>query len=70
MTPHPDAKFPGLKDGDKWCLCVSRWIEAKDAGLAPPVFLESSHENVLDSISLEEFRKYSGGSKAESSDEL
>lgn len=53
-TPYPQAGFPGLEPGDRWCLCASRWKEALDAGCAPPVFLASTHERALDYVSLEE----------------
>ena len=46
-TPQPDYHFPGLKPGDRWCLCAPRWKEALDAGVAPPVVLESTHEETL-----------------------
>jgi len=46
-TPHPEFEFPGIKPGDRWCLCALRWQEAYDNGKAPPVFLESTHENTL-----------------------
>jgi uncharacterized protein (DUF2237 family) len=46
-TPRPDLGFPGLKPGDRWCLCAPRWKEALDAGVAPPVVLESTHEETL-----------------------
>ncbi len=46
-TPAPHFNFPGLKSGDRWCLCVSRWKEAYDAGVAPPVILEATHEGAL-----------------------
>jgi len=46
-TPHPDFHFPGLKPGDRWCLCAPRWKEAFDAGVAPPVVLEATHEETL-----------------------
>ena len=46
-TPQPDYGFPGLKPGDRWCLCAPRWKEALDAGFAPPVVLEATHEEVL-----------------------
>lgn len=50
--------FPGLKPGDKWCLCVSRWAEAKRAGVAPPVLLASTHIKALDFVSLSELREH------------
>jgi hypothetical protein len=46
-TPRPDLQFPGLAPGDRWCLCAPRWKEALDAGFAPPVVLEATHEEVL-----------------------
>jgi hypothetical protein len=46
-TPQPLYGFPGLKPGDRWCLCAPRWKEALDAGLAPPVVLEATHEETL-----------------------
>jgi uncharacterized protein len=46
-TPRPEFGFPGLRPGDRWCLCVPRWKEALDAGVAPPVVLEATHEEVL-----------------------
>lgn len=42
-TPVPEFNFPGLKPGDRWCLCASRWKEASDAGFAPPIILQSTH---------------------------
>ncbi len=55
-TPAPQHGFPGLKAGDRWCLCVSRWKEAFDAGFAPPVVLEATHELALQTVRLEELR--------------
>jgi uncharacterized protein (DUF2237 family) len=46
-TPQPQYDFPGLKPGDRWCLCAPRWKEALDAGKAPQVVLESTHEETL-----------------------
>ena len=46
-TPLPEAAFPGLQPGDRWCLCAPRWKEALDAGAAPQVVLESTHEETL-----------------------
>lgn len=56
-TPKPEFRFPGLKAGDKWCLCAIRWKEAYDAGVAPPVVLESTHEKALQFIGLDALRK-------------
>ena len=55
---YPPTAFKGLVEGDKWCLCVSRWIEAYEANVAPPVILEATHIKTLDYISLEELMKY------------
>ena len=46
-TPMPDFGFPGLKAGDRWCLCAPRWKEALDAGAAPQVVLDATHEETL-----------------------
>jgi uncharacterized protein (DUF2237 family) len=46
-TPRPDLGFAGLKAGDRWCLCAPRWKEALDAGVAPPVVLQATHEETL-----------------------
>jgi uncharacterized protein (DUF2237 family) len=51
-TPRPEFGFPGLKAGDRWCLCAPRWMEALEAGHAPRVVLESTHEEVLAMTSL------------------
>ncbi len=47
-TPRPEWSFPGLKPGNKWCLCISRWIEAEKAGKAPLVVLEATHQKALE----------------------
>jgi uncharacterized protein len=58
ITPKPQWRFPGLKPGDRWCLCVTRWREALQAGLAPPVILEATHQKALEYVSLEELKAY------------
>jgi uncharacterized protein (DUF2237 family) len=58
MTPAPRFGFPGLRPGDRWCLCVSRWKEALDAGCAPPVVLEACHQRALDVVTLEQLRDH------------
>jgi uncharacterized protein (DUF2237 family) len=63
VTPRPEYQFPGLRPGDRWCLCALRWVEAWEAGMAPQVVLEATHERTLDYISLEELAKW--GYKAE-----
>ncbi|ANM30705.1 hypothetical protein ABI59_15665 [Acidobacteria bacterium Mor1] len=57
-TPRPEFGFPGLKDGDRWCVCAARWKEAMEAGAAPRVLLESTHVNTLDIVPLEDLQKY------------
>jgi uncharacterized protein (DUF2237 family) len=57
-TPVPAAGFPGLAPGDKWCLCASRWKEAFDAGVAPPVILAGTHEEALRFVSFEQLAKH------------
>ncbi|NQZ56405.1 MAG: DUF2237 domain-containing protein [Lentisphaeraceae bacterium] len=57
-TPVPEYGFPGVKPGDHWCLCVSRWIEALDARAAPEVDLEATHISTLEFVNLEELQKY------------
>jgi uncharacterized protein (DUF2237 family) len=57
-TPQPDLGFPGLKPGDRWCLCAGRWREALDAGAAPPVVLSATHEEALAVVSLEDLKRH------------
>jgi uncharacterized protein (DUF2237 family) len=56
MTPQPH--FPGLVPGDRWCLCVTRWKEALEAGVAPPVDLEATHSSAVEFVDLEELRAH------------
>lgn len=51
---NPEMAFPGLKPGDRWCLCAGRWKEALEAGVAPPVILEATHMSALEFVSLDE----------------
>ncbi len=53
-TPRPEYDFPGLKPGDKWCLCVQRWQEALEAGVAPRVFLEATHSSVTEWVDFQD----------------
>lgn len=57
-TPRPELKFPGLEPGDRWCLCVDRWLEAHQADCAPPVVLEATNKAVLKKIPLEILREF------------
>ena len=58
VTPHPGFGFAGLKPGDRWCLCASRWKEAAVVGLAPPVILSATHEKALDVIPLIQLQQH------------
>lgn len=53
MTPRPEFDFPGLKEGDHWCVCLGRWIEALEAGCAPPMVLEATHASVSEFLDRE-----------------
>ena len=57
-TPHLEFEFPGLKPGDRWCLCALRWQEAYDQGKAPPVFLESTHKKTLELVDFNLLQQY------------
>jgi uncharacterized protein len=52
-TPQPEYQFSGLQAGDFWCLCLQRWIEAFEAGVAPKIKLEASHASILEFIDLD-----------------
>ena len=58
-TPMPQYGFNGLKAGDKWCLCASRWAEALEAGQAPKVLLEATHAATLEFVSLADLEAHS-----------
>jgi hypothetical protein len=57
-TPIPAYGFPGLKAGDRWCLCAARWKQAFDAGAAPRVVLSATNEAALEIVPLEELKRY------------
>ncbi len=57
-TPVPEYAFPGLKPGDRWCLCVERWKQAYEAGVAPPVVLRATHISALEFVTLEQLREH------------
>lgn len=56
ITPVPEFDFPGLKPGDRWCLCAARWREALEAGCAPKVALRATHERALQVVGIEELK--------------
>lgn len=57
-TPRPEYEFPGLSPGDCWCLCVTRWRDALEAGKAPQVVLEATHISALEFVELEDLRAH------------
>ncbi len=57
-TPRPEFGFPGLKEGDSWCLCAGRWLEAYEAGMAPNVHLLATHEQTLEIVPLELLKQF------------
>lgn len=57
ITPRPENDFPGLRPGDKWCVCAARWKEAYESGRGGRVILESTHERCLEVVTLEELRR-------------
>jgi uncharacterized protein len=57
-TPMPHYEFPGLTAGDRWCLCVTRWKEALEAGAAPQIVLSATHISALEFVSLEDLRRH------------
>jgi uncharacterized protein (DUF2237 family) len=58
VSPQPAVGFPGLKPGDRWCLCVSRWKEALQAGVAPPVILAATHVSALEYVDFVDLRAH------------
>lgn len=58
ITPAPEWDFPGLKPGDLWCLCVRRWQEALEAGVAPPVVLEATHASAAEFVEVDDLRAH------------
>ena len=58
-TPRPEYDFPGLKEGDRWCLCLYRWVEAYKKGYAPRVYLKGTHISALEHLDLETLQEFS-----------
>ena len=58
ITPHPEFNFPGLKDGDSWCVCAGTYAESINAGTACKIYLKKTNYKTLDIISLEKLKKY------------
>ncbi len=59
ISPRPGRNFPGLKAGDKWCLCISRWIEAVEAGVGPKIDPHATHENCTKVVPIQTLLDYS-----------
>ncbi len=57
-TPMPQFEFPGLRPGDRWCLCAARWLEAHEAGMAPRVVLQGTHRRALEIVPLRLLRSF------------
>ena len=64
-TPVPHYEFPGLQPGDRWCLCVTRWKDALEAGMAPNVVLSGTHISALEFVSLEDLQAHAVKEEAE-----
>jgi uncharacterized protein (DUF2237 family) len=60
-TPRPEFRFPGLKPGDRWCLCAARFLQAHEEGVAPKVHLASTHERALDVVPREVLDQHAAG---------
>lgn len=58
VTPHPEWGFPGLRPGDRWCVCVERWKESFESGVAAPVVLEATHISALEFVDLEDLQAH------------
>ena len=58
ITPHPEFGFPGLKDGDGWCVCASWYAKAVEAGKGCPIFLKRTHKNTLKHVPIETLKKF------------
>lgn len=65
VTPRPEFGFPGLKPGDRWCLCAQRWREALEAGVAPPVVLEATHISALEFVDLPDLHAHRAAAETE-----
>ena len=58
ITPHPEFDFPGLKDGDKWCVCASWYARALEAGKGCPIYLKATHEKTLELVKIEKLKEF------------
>ena len=58
ITPHPEFGFPGLKDGDSWCVCASWYARALEAGKGCPIYLKATHEKTLELVKIEKLKEF------------
>ena len=58
ITPHREFGFPGLKDGDKWCVCASWYVRALEAGKGCPIYLKATHEKTLELVPIEKLKEF------------
>ena len=58
ITPHPEFGFPGLKDGDCWCICAGTYAESINAGTACPIYLKKTNKKTLEIIPLKKLKQY------------
>ena len=58
ITPHPEFGFPGLKEGDSWCVCAGTYAESIKAGIACPIYLKKTNEKTLNLIPIEDLKKF------------
>ena len=65
ITPRPEFDFPGLKAGNRWCVCLGRWMEAREAGCAPPVVLDATHASVAEFVDLDVLMEHEWNPKTE-----
>ena len=59
ITPRPEFDFPGLKEGDRWCLCTDRWLEALRHDIAPNIYIEATHISFLKKIKFNDIKDFS-----------
>jgi uncharacterized protein (DUF2237 family) len=59
ISPRPEYDFPGLHPGDRWCVCVTTWVQALEHGVAPPIHLAATHSSVVEFASLEDLQAHS-----------
>lgn len=63
-TPRPEWNFPGLNPGDRWCVCLGRWLEALQEGVAPPLVLEATNEKALEWVDLDTLQEHAASGEA------